>query len=180
MLLSNLQMTTPQPNQLPEEVKPPYRVQQPFMPVFPCWLWNSRNDSWFRVSGGMAKELDHIHAGFTHWHPDQPTAPTTRPEPAPQHGETPRTDNAALTWERDTHYIGTTVPIDFARTLERELAELRKDRERLLSLTVKARDFLANCVYHSVIFDDWANRFDHAKMMLNAAIDAARSQEGSK
>ncbi len=36
---------------------------------------------------------------------------------------TPRTDNAALCWERDSSFVGVTVPVEFARELERELAE---------------------------------------------------------
>lgn len=35
--------------------------------------------------------------------------------------DTPRTDNAALCWERDKSYIGATVPTEFARELEREV-----------------------------------------------------------
>ena len=44
---------------------------------------------------------------------------------------TPRTDNAALKWERDTHYIGASVPTDFARQLERETATLHAQIARM-------------------------------------------------
>lgn len=39
----------------------------------------------------------------------------------------------------------------------------------------KARDFLYECAVKSPFFDDWANRFDHAKMLLNDALSALDS-----
>ncbi len=77
-------MTTPQPNQLPEEVKPPYKISER-EPVFPCWLWHVAA-SWIWSS----REIQN--ANITHWHPDQPAAPTVTPcltprPPAPRDAE---------------------------------------------------------------------------------------------
>lgn len=48
-------------------------------PAFPCWLWGRHRDdgdwSWFRV-----KAYQSFIQKSSHWHPDQPTAPTTTPE----------------------------------------------------------------------------------------------------
>lgn len=42
-------------------------------------------------------------------------------------------------------------------------------------LVTEARDFLAKCVTESTLFDPWANRFDHAKTILNSALAALDS-----
>lgn len=64
------------------------------LPVYPCWLWWSTSPAgiwpgWHRAISHPAAQSEHwsahrIHdslarAGFTHWHPDQPEAPTVAP-----------------------------------------------------------------------------------------------------
>ncbi len=46
---------------------------------------------------------------------------------------TPRTDKAALCWERDSHYLGSLVNADFARELERELADWKRTAFELVT-----------------------------------------------
>ena len=107
----------------------------------PCWAFNGYWKTWehFKFSA-EAKSLQRL--GYTHWHPDQPDAPTERPDnpwstspevdaiaahvEATSHSDTPRTDAAAFTpddWEQQAVFA------DFARTLERELAEAHKECE---------------------------------------------------
>lgn len=74
-------MTTPHQNQLPEEVKPPYKISER-EPVWPCWLYSTHHDFWSKHDywEPLAGPEEH---GWTHWHPDQPTAPTDTPYLAP-------------------------------------------------------------------------------------------------
>lgn len=56
-------------------------------PVFPCWLWRSPDEQWHRIISPAASCFSlwgnlGPHNGFTHWHPDQPTAPTCTPQAA--------------------------------------------------------------------------------------------------
>ena len=54
------------------------RITPESQPVFPCWLWLPiAKHHWFRLSGGLALDISKV--GFTHWHPDQPHAPTDIP-----------------------------------------------------------------------------------------------------
>lgn len=81
---------------------------------------------------------------------------------------TPRTDAAALVWERDSHYIGTTVPADFARQLERELAAanaLLREAAELLEEVRTGEDFEAVCWEHA----------EKCIAHLNAGIGAVRN-----
>ena len=115
-------------------------------PVFPCWLWNTTTGRWNRWDGFPTKTAFPYYE-FTHWHLDQPEAPTCVPEksyspfddppeyhescaggpsstpPAVGEAGTPRTDEAAIYPSQFPVGGGQLVPADFARTLERESAE---------------------------------------------------------
>lgn len=69
--------------------KPPHRITSENPPQFPCWLFSPGyyySVGWRRAESANA--LIHLNK-FTHWHPDQPTAPTVVTEAS---GETPRTE----------------------------------------------------------------------------------------
>lgn len=58
-----------------------HRITPDCQPVFPCWLWDAREQEWGRASFGPCDiYLGEMSSDYTHWHPDQPTAPTQRPD----------------------------------------------------------------------------------------------------
>lgn len=59
-----------------------HRITPENSPQFPCWLWSSTHEEWQRWMRNDAEELEepYRYYAFTHWHPDQPTAPTAQPE----------------------------------------------------------------------------------------------------
>ena len=62
--------------------QPPHRITPENPPQFPCWLWHCSTDSWRRFNRDTF--IDRVEpALFSHWHPDQPTAPTAVPEATP-------------------------------------------------------------------------------------------------
>lgn len=50
-------------------------------PVFPCWLWSLHTETWSRWNRWPLEDECYQLSEFTHWHPDQPTAPTQPPAP---------------------------------------------------------------------------------------------------
>ncbi len=148
-----------------QEMNLPTKITPETPPQFPCWLFlpNAKH-GWFRLSGGL--RLDVSECGFTHWHPDQPTAPTSSPGetggeyrgptcapnqvqsftvPPPAQSQTPLTDQASedCTLNPGSNYV----PASFCRTLETALAaakervgELTKERDKLI---VQGYDALA-------------------------------------
>lgn len=80
----------------------------------PIWAFHFIN-GWGYFSYSLFEPTDLADAGFTHWHPDQSDAPTEQPD-------TPRTDAAI-----QHSPFECSISIDFARTLERELAEAHKE-----------------------------------------------------
>ncbi len=46
-------------------------------PIFPCWLWETQLHLWWRCTG-YPRTLS-LQMYNSHWHPDQPDAPTCRP-----------------------------------------------------------------------------------------------------
>lgn len=51
---------------------------------FPCWLWSKNARQWFRCNAGAIYGNTGGRELYTHWHPDQPTAPTDTPYLAPR------------------------------------------------------------------------------------------------
>lgn len=60
----------------------PQRISAENQPQFPCWLWlaDYRYPSWTRCLSMPEYSLEMMMMRYTHWHPDQPTAPTVQPE----------------------------------------------------------------------------------------------------
>lgn len=56
-----------------------HRITPECQPVFPCWLWHEGTWRWIRHVAFPHHDL--LHNAYTHWHPDQPEAPTTVPTP---------------------------------------------------------------------------------------------------
>ncbi len=116
-----------------------------------CWFWDSRLKRWEN------KSVLRPDRAFTHWHPDQPTAPTSPPGEttadttdadwqvaqslkalggSPAQSQTPMTDEAALparSMFKDTEVVHA----NHARTLETALAAA-KERGESLALQLKA------------------------------------------
>lgn len=118
----------------PDTPAPQWRPITPDnQPVFPCWLWHSGNHlmkAQAQHSNQLIEALA-VSPYTTHWHRDQPTAPTAQPEQPAATG-TPRTD--AFYSCKDCEDIFAC--IKFARQLERKLAEARAEyatSESLLS-----------------------------------------------
>lgn len=109
---------------------PPYRISER-QPVFPCWLWDKEDECYRHFKDYKAAAYDEFRgANYTHWHPDQPTAPTTRPteeQPAPQPSETPLTDAIAHAGYDDVTYIAKMT--EHARALERQLAAAEREAQ---------------------------------------------------
>lgn len=62
----------------------PRRITEVDPPVFPCWLWCPQEHSWSHATHTQGEIAERFTCGwfpFTHWLPDQPTAPTCVPEP---------------------------------------------------------------------------------------------------
>ena len=57
--------------------QPPHRITPENPPQFPCWVFDSKayGGKWWH-----ARVLFELDEDDTHWHPDQPTAPTAVPE----------------------------------------------------------------------------------------------------
>jgi len=93
--------------------------------------------------------------------------------------DTPRTDAAAVSSEfvrrEMDYYAHKFVLADFARQLERELAEARKDAERLNELQRRyiGADFMYGDDKRTVLLFDWSGR--SVTKDLRVAIDAAVS-----
>jgi hypothetical protein len=147
-------------------------------PEFPCWLWaaDAKYPHWYRYP---AKEFL-WRRDYTHWHPDQPTAPTCAPEtvnylevarlraeraaPSAQPATgTPRTDAevtrvfAVTTDDAQRVFL----LASFARTLERELAELRLEHGKLND----ALGILDYCQIEPLV-DDLCTRLTAAERQL--------------
>lgn len=130
-----------------------HKITPENQPVFPCWLWDTACLHWTRRINvnQYFTQLDLHNERLTHWHPDQPTAPTKVPEPltiaeaantpekterlvglfhgvspTPPEGATPETDRV-LEPAADWHVATRVVHADFARQLERQRDEARRD-----------------------------------------------------
>ena len=79
--------------------QPPHRITSENPPQFPCWLWtvgdNFRSGFWLRYVHTRP-----VAVPYTHWHPDQPTAPTAVPEAREQ-----RPENDHLTTRADADAV---------------------------------------------------------------------------
>lgn len=77
-------MTTPIPPAPAEEAR---AITPESQPVFPCWLYGAFTQAGLSGPCGWYRATDHWyvsqHGWTTHWHPDQPAAPTV----TPAHGE---------------------------------------------------------------------------------------------
>lgn len=64
------------------------RIGPDSQPVFPCWLWCPQENAWAHANHTQAEIAERFTARwwpFTHYHPDQETAPTFAPEEKPCH-----------------------------------------------------------------------------------------------
>lgn len=69
----------------PAEQPQVHKITPECQPVFPCWLWNVDQCSkdgpfWFKCKSSGGFYMTYAHYSTTHWHPDQPSAPTVRPD----------------------------------------------------------------------------------------------------
>jgi hypothetical protein len=127
-------------------------------PEFPCWLWcppdfgyqnKPIEGYWYKMDSARRYEYDKRNSPPTYWHPDQPTAPTCVPEQETSGGKlkplpgttfadtqpatgTPRTDAEVTRVFAVTNDDAQRVFLlaSFARTLERELAEMSAESQR--------------------------------------------------
>ncbi len=121
----------------------PQKITAATPPIFPCWLFlpNAKH-GWFRLSGGL--RLDISECGFTHWHPDQPTAPTSSPGEttiSPEKAERMVNDMMAMPAQSQTPmtekaiaWVGGNVPstvVAEMRCLETALAAAKEEIVRL-------------------------------------------------
>jgi len=157
-------------------------------PVFPCWLWQNQAKQWQRWGPycGPSLPLDgnNSREHWTHYHPDQPTAPTTSPtrtDPAdgaaPQASrDTPRVDAQTIYWVGDGKVLGDGAAVgmtacivrDFARQLERELGEAQK----ALKIEREGHFLLQNRVMHAA---DSKQARSACEEMMRERFDADRS-----
>lgn len=112
-----------------------------------CWLLHKPSNSWCHHVDASDSSFWKRQDEYTHWHPDQPTAPITKPDaPAATVGETPIVDAVEDTMRGQTFTANAAAAYLVARQLERSLAasEARcaeqetvcaKMREALLQLT---------------------------------------------
>ena len=56
--------------------QPPHRITPENPPQFPCWLFSTFHNKWEHRRTWIAKHPPQ----YSHWHPDQPTAPTAVPD----------------------------------------------------------------------------------------------------
>jgi len=56
-------------------------------PVFPCWLWSQVNRKWEHSAKKNSLTWEWSDVDYTHWLPDQPTAPTATPTATPARKE---------------------------------------------------------------------------------------------
>jgi len=117
-------------------------------PVFPCWLWalNTTDERWeHHISWAPVGPPQDW--GWTHWHPDQLEAPTERPDAPATPSPTPETDaklkdyNGPLMTIGGVHFI----PADFARNLERERDEARRERDSLHEVCDAQKGVVTTC-----------------------------------
>lgn len=116
-------------------------------PKLPCWLWANRGwglGFWWRCEVAADYEYDRkelLESPATHWHPDQPEAPTLAPalhvireeQKQQQKGGsgTPKTDQVMkFCFGNDTEFV----KADFARELEQEIVQLQKQIENQASI----------------------------------------------
>jgi len=107
---------------------------------FPCWLYAVGTPGyWMEWHIDTIDDFAEVRDKFTHWHPDQPDAPTEMPDrpwstspevdaiaahvEGTRQSDTPRTDKKI----RNSPFEGP-ISIAFARMLERELAEAHAER----------------------------------------------------
>jgi len=78
---------------------------------FPCWLWSKNARKWFRCYAGVIYANTGGRELYTHWHPDQPTAPESVEE--------------GITTERDVRcHVATPPAPDWAEQAAKEAREI--------------------------------------------------------
>lgn len=160
-------MSTPTIHRISEsEYYDPTRIK------VPAWLWSlavgwrHRKQPFDRLSVVAA----------THWHPDQPEAPTTTPTPAesapqsaPAQGETPRIYEACLNWDNTGDYRKRLVSVEYYEQLKRELNEAKP-------LYAAALDTLKDMSAQVVQLTGARDRMDAEIAMLTADLFRATSE----